>query len=916
MVTWTLGVDDPALDLAQGGGKAVNLGRMTRSGLPVPEGFVLTTAAYRRAVSGGGLQERIEAALAEGELGTQSNPSDPHDVGDPARAEAAARSIRAAFRATPVPEEVAEAVRAAYERLGCGPVAVRSSATAEDLPELSFAGQQDTYLGIVGEQALLAAVRDCWSSLWTARAIVYRRRNLVPDDAAALAVVVQRLVPADVSGVLFTANPLTGHRGEMVIDATFGLGEALVSGQVEPDHYVADAATGRVTSRTLGAKSVATLADATGAVTTENRQAATAFALTDEQVATLVALGRRVQAEYAAPQDIEWAFHHGSVHLLQTRDITSLYPVPQGASPESVWLSFGAVQGMLTPITPLGRDGIRTIISGGAAIFGRTVDPSTNPYLGEAGERLWVRLDRALRNPVGRRGLPVFLGFVDPSAGAIATALLDEPGLAPSPRRAVLPTLGHVARLARLAIPRTVAALARPTRARDRFDAAIVGLVAQARAREAAAATEPDPVRRLAARGRALRVGLSGAFPAVLPGAAPLVVPSVVMLRVISELTDPTPEGHGVSPVVMEVTRGIPRNPTTEMDLALWEVAEAISADPESVAAFRTLIPAELAARQLSGRLPAPAQAALGRFLAAYGMRGVGEIDLGRPRWRDDPADLMHTLQSYLDLPAAAAPPAVFRRGEQAAQAAVGRLVTRAAGMPRGHLRARVVRFLASRVRALAGGREQPKFAVVQLMGVAREGLLASGADLVELGALDQPQDVFFLRLGEITDLAESDLAGLRGIVAERRAAWAAEWRRARVPRVLLGDGRAFYEGVGRRADAAELPPGTLVGSPVSPGVVEGRVRVVRDPAQAGLQPGEILVCLGTDPAWTPLFLTAGGLVTEVGGMMTHGSVVAREYGIPGVVGVDAATTRLHTGQRVRLDGSAGTIEPLDPTDM
>ena len=197
-------------------------------------------------------------------------------------------------------------------------------------------------------------------------------------------------------------------------------------------------------------------------------------------------------------------------------------------------------------------------------------------------------------------------------------------------------------------------------------------------------------------------------------------------------------------------------------------------------------------------------------------------------------------------------------------------------------------------------------------MGVIREGLLASGADLVALGVLDRPDDVFFLHLDELTSLTEASLGGLRPAVEARRAAWSTEIRRARVPRVLVGDGRAFHEGVARTADLADLPPGTLVGSPVSPGVVEGLVRVVHDPAASGLQPGEILVCLGTDPAWTPLFLTAGGLITEVGGMMTHGSVVAREYGIPAVVGVDAATTRLVTGQRIRVNGSVGTIELLE----
>ncbi|MBK8468703.1 MAG: phosphoenolpyruvate synthase [Actinomycetales bacterium] len=908
MDVWTIRFDDPSIDRASAGGKAVNLGLLTQAGFPVPAGFVVTTDAYRRFVADRDLVQVIDEAMADA------------DLLDPAGAEAASTTIRAAFRAGAIPEELAEAIAAAYADLGFGSVAVRSSATAEDLPHLSFAGQQDTFLGIIGPEQLHEAVRECWSSLWTTRAIAYRRANLVSDDAVALAVAVQRLVSADVSGVLFTANPLTGHRGQMTIDATFGLGEALVSGQVEPDHIVADSATGRVIDRTLGAKALATIASAAveGGVITESRDAADQSALTDAQVAELVALGRRVQDTYATPQDIEWALGNGHLHLLQSRAITSLFPIPDGAPPESLWLSFGAVQGVLAPMTPLGRDVIKTLLSGAARLFGHDVDPRTTAYIGEAGERVWLRLDRILRNPLGHKSAPAFLRFVDPSAAAIVHDLLEEGGLASAPRSDLPRTARDVARFLRKTARGAAGAMLRPGQARDTFDATVEALVADAARREVAASAETDPVRRLAARGTWLRDALGGAFPRILPRAAPLVAPSVALLRVISKLTDASsahgssPSGHGISPEAMEITRAIPRNPTTEMDLALWEVAAAVAADAGATRMFTTLAPAELAANYAAGRLPRAAQTALAGFLAAYGMRGIGEIDLGRPRWREDPIDLIQTIQSYLALSDEQAPPAVFARGAASARIAVERLAATASGMPRGHLRARTVRFCASRVRALAGGREQPKFAVIQLMGVAREGLLASGGDLVAAGVLDHATDVFFLRLHELTELTPQALPALRELVSSRRASWLAEARRARVPRVLVGDGRAFHEGLSRSAALADLPAGAIVGSPVSPGVVEGPVRVVADPTSAGLTPGEILVCVGTDPAWTPLFLTAGGLVTEVGGMMTHGSVVAREYGIPAVVGVHEATTRLVTGSRIRLDGSAGTIVPLD----
>lgn len=917
MPRWTLPLDDPRLDLAAGGGKAVNLGILTRAGLPVPGGFVVTTDAYRRHVREHRLDDLIGAVLSG--LGPD----------DPAALEEASSRLRTAFRATPVASELADEIGAAYRGLDAGhgdpPVAVRSSATAEDLADASFAGQQDTFLQVLGEDAVVDAVRDCWSSLWTARAIAYRRRNDIDDAGAAVGVVVQRMIPAEVSGVLFTANPLTGHRGELVVDATFGLGEALVSGQVEPDHLVVDRATGRVISRTIGAKAVATVGDSSGGVHTVECGATTTSALTDAQVLDLAALGRRIEARYAAPQDIEWALTDGRLHVLQSRAITSLHPLPEGAPQESVWFSFGAVQGMLDPITPLGRDALRCILAGAARLTGHPVDPLANPFLGVAGERLWIRVDRALTDPVGRRVIGAGMPIIDPSAARIVAGLRDEPFVAPPSglvgrldqgrRRAR--TLGSLARLARRALPKAPSVFRHPTEGRDGFDAAIVELVARARAAEARAAAEPDPVARLAARARALRESLLGAFPVIAPWAGPMVAPPVAALRLLGRLVAPDDASPApaagrqvVPPAVLELTRAVPRNPTTEMDLALWDAAEIIAADPAS----RTLVgsgdPADRAARYLAGSLPAPAQAALDAFLAAYGMRGVGEIDLGRPRWREDPTDIVATVASYLRLPPEQAPREVFRRGEQAAARAGADLVARASGMPHGRLRAAVVRMLVSRIRALIGAREQPKFAVVQIMGVFREGLLASGRDLVDLGVLDAADDVFFLGLAELTALDSGDAAGLsalRGLVAQRRAAAAVERRRTRIPRVLVGDGRSFHEGVG--ADADE---GAVVGSPVSPGVVEGIVRVVRDPAGAGLQPGEILVCVGTDPAWTPLFLTAVGLVTEVGGMMTHGSVVAREYGIPAVVGVHEATTRLATGQRIRLDGSVGTITLLE----
>lgn len=917
---WTTTFDDPTITLARAGGKALNLGLMTRAGLPVPVGFVVTTDAYRAMLQVDGLEQYITSVLDE--LGSGEV--------DPTTLEQVSSEIRKAFTDRPVPSDVARAIAASLDALGVGdgsdargasPVAVRSSATAEDLPHLSFAGQQDTYLGVVGEQAVLDAVRRCWASLFTARAMHYRHQAGIPDAGTALAVVVQRQVDSAVSGVLFTANPVTGQRAEMVLDATWGLGETLVSGQVVPDHWVADARTGRIREHQRGTKAV-TMARAGSGVRTEDtpldRQARDC--LSAAQVEQVVALGRQVEAYYGSPQDIELAVDgDGHIHVVQSRAITSLYPVPEGAGPDEVYFSFAAVQGVSEPLTPLGRDALRLVLGGGATVFGGSGDPDALPYVREAGQRLWIRIDKALEHPVGRALAPRVLSVIDPAAG---TALPLAEHVTQRPTLASVRALG---RFGARVLPNARRVLAHPERGRALFDVATARLVEAARRREHEASLVSDPLERVRARARSMADTLGSAFPAIVPWAAPHIPAAALSPWLLTRLASgPTPAGGAVGaaghatretpaldPRAMQVVLAAPNNPTTEMDLALYEVAAAARRDPASVAALTNEPAAQLSLRYLGladPPLPEPMQRALQRFLDSYGSRGTGEIDLGRVRWREDPTPVLRVVQAALAHGEDSSPPTVFARGQRQAADAVHALRVQARFQPGGWVRERLVEAVARRARALTGGREQPKWTVIQLMGVVREGLLASGADLVALGALDRAEDIMLLRRAELAGLTRDDLDGLRQLIEPRRAAMAREARRAKVPRLLFGDGRAVYEGMG----AAPEGDGGIVGSGVSPGVVEGLTRVVTDPAHSELQTGEILVCVGTDPAWTPLFMTAAGLVTEVGGMMTHGSVVAREYGIPAVVGVHEATTRLATGTRVRLDGAAGSITPLE----
>ncbi len=892
------------------GGKGVNLLRLAAAGFPVPDGFLVTTGAYRAFVGSKGLEARIAASLAE------------TDAEQPAALEAASAAIRRAFTAADLPSRLGREILAARHLLGEAPVAVRSSATAEDAPGMSFAGQQDTYLNVAGDHLLLAAVLDCWASLWTARAIAYRARNRVSQEGLALAVVVQRMVDSRASGVLFTANPVTGLRRETVIEAVVGLGEALVSGAVEPDRYVVDARTLTVASKSIGAKTLSIHPRQGGGTRTVAEHRGDRQALPEERILELAWLGERVSREYGAPQDVEWAWTGDGLQLLQSRPITSLYPLPAGPAggPLRVMFSFGAVQGLLDPMTPLGRQVVKLLFATGAGLFGIRATLDTQRALRTAGERLWVDVTALLGNTVGRRVFAGALGFVEPAVRQALEGVLDEPELAP-PRPGI--RLPAALRLARFFLPlawNVLLNLAAPAARRDRIVSHGERVLREMRARSAA--VTGDPWERLAAQarllpevaGRELRRTIVLFVSGVASGMLGFARLSALARRLPSAAGDRPSAGEDPSSgawrsVILEMTRGLPHNPTTEMDLALWETARRLRRHPRSRAELLAGPAAELARRFREGRLAEATQCEVAEFLAAYGARGVGEIDIGRPRWRDDPTSLFQVLAGYLRIEdPALAPDAVFARGAEAAERAREELCTQLRTLRGGRLLAAQARFFSARIRELLGMRESPKFFAVRMFDILRRALLEIGGELVRAEVLEEPQDLFFLTFAELASLAAREGRGWRGLIRGRRREVEREKLRRQVPRVLLSDGRAFYEGLAPAGGSGAV----LAGSPVSPGTVTGTVRVVYDPREARLEPGEILVCPGTDPAWTPLFLTAGGLVMEVGGMMTHGAVVAREYGIPAVVGVHRATERLPSGTRIRLDGGSGRITLLE----
>ena len=875
-----LSLESPNNTLEASGGKGSNLGIMLRAGLPVPRGFCISTAAYQQIAS------LSEQSLIIDELATIGNASDP-------RLASLAERMRASFQNIAIPSELERTIVEAYESLGADtPVAVRSSANAEDLPTASFAGQQDTYLGIVGSKALLMAIRNCWASLWNERAVRYRVVNRIDPRSVRLAVVVQHMVDSHVAGVLFTANPLSGCRRQAVIDANPGLGEAVVSGAVNPDHFILDRISGAIVERRLGDKRLVIRQVAGGGTVTEemSRQDLSAC-LNDLQLHELVDLGAKVERHFGAPQDIEYAFDAaGTLWLTQARPITTLYPLPPDSSATDLrtYLSLNVFQGMLQPFTPMGVQGFRFMMAGATALAGY---PLTHPAAGPsilkvAGQRIYADLTAVLCNPLGRRLMFQVLPHMEARSAKILKQLAVEKTEFQLQGHA-LKTLGMLAKvMGRTLLPhRILWALRHPDRAVERARIKLQAPILDVK--------RSDPLEAIEEQLQ----GIVGSFLEVAPSAIAGVIAGMIAKALLKDLAN--------AQELDTIRRALPNNPTTEMDLALWTLSLRLKSNESSCKAFEDHPPAELANRYQAETLPPALQEGLRNFLQTYGQRGLTEIDLGSARWSDDPGYLLGILGSYLRMEdPELAPDHQFKRGQEEAEGMVAELTRRAS---RGHpLRGKLVGLMLHRMRTLLGLREGHKFILVTVLAWVRRQLQLVGEQLVNQGTMEEVEDIFFLDLAEVRRAREGE--DVRAIVLERRKTYDQEKQRRLIPRVMLSDGTIPTAD----STSASTAEGELVGTPASAGIVKGIARVIVDPRDAKLAPGEILVAPSTDPGWTPLFLTASGLVMEMGGAMSHGAVVAREYGIPAVVGVPLATEGIPDGALVEVDGESGKIRILD----
>ncbi len=848
--------------VAIAGGKGALLGELSRiEGIAVPAGFCVTTDAFEAALAGEpSIDDRLDRL-------SQLQPDDREAI------RALSAEIRLALEAIAVPEDLAAEITGALAGFGAqAPYAVRSSATAEDSPSASFAGQHDTYLNVIGAPAILEQVRRCWGSLFTERAATYRLRNGVGHRKVHMAVVVQQMVFPQAAGILFTADPVTSNRRVASVEAGVGLGEALVSGLVTADSYkVRD---GEIVAKAVAAKRLALHASPTGGTTEHaiepERQGQPA--LTDAQIVRLAQLGQRIEAHFGHPQDIEWCLVDDDFRIVQSRPITTLFPIPDAGDQEKhVYVSVGHQQMMTDPMKPLGLS------------FWQLTTPRPTA---EAAGRLFVDVAHQLASPTTRAGLVRALGRSDPLIGDALQTVLERGDLLPTP-----PDEGPVGAAAGgppapiQTDPNLVTELI------ERGEASIAALEDEIQGKAGSALldfilADIQELKRILFDQESLRL-------------------IMVAMEATWWLNEQLEAWLGDRNAADTLTQSVPHNVTAEMGLALLEVADAIRPHPNVVALLQNVADdgflEELAA-VAGGR---EAHDAIRAYLDKYGMRCVGEIDITRPRWSERPTTLVPILLSHIKNFEPGAGRRRLEQGERAAWKTEQELLARLRGLPGGEAKADEAKRMIDRVRTFTGYREYPKYGMVSRYFVYKQALLGEARRLVETDALREPEDIFYLTFQELQDVVRTRHVD-DDLIRRRRDAFRS-YRALTPPRVMTSDGEVIA-GAYRRDD---VPTGALVGLAVSAGTIEGRARVLLDITQADLEAGDILVTAYTDPSWTPLFVAISGLVTEVGGLMTHGAVIAREYGLPAVVGVEQATRRIRDGQRIRVHGTDGYVEIL-----
>lgn len=868
MSSFLVSLDHPtAADISQCGGKSAGLHLLMCANLPVPPGFAITTRAFESIL---GANQEVQRAIAQLRTADEGPALREH-----------ARLIRETILATTLPDAFVHEIIAAWRSITqAAPVAVRSSATAEDLHNASFAGQLDTYLGMDAPNAVVESIRACWASLFTERAVIYRRSRGFDDSRVSMAVVVQRMVNADAAGVLFTADPISNHRDIFVVEAIAGLGEAFVSGHAAPERYRIRTRDGKVSER-IGTD---------GKPLNENQGL-----LSAEILAQMHALGQKAQRNAGTPVDIEWAVEKNQLWLLQSRPITTLWPLPEG-NPLPGWrvfLSFGHMQVYTAPLSRVG-----------ASMFARIMPLRRDPQTGlstlikNVGERVYIDLTPALSRAPFNKLIPRAL---ESASEAIAERLKvaanrDEIHSLPTSDRTnlfvVLPVALRFMGRALNNIRKN------PKQVRDIYLDELQHIIHDIRKHLQAAGS-------LENRFNVMFDEFGELLTSIMTSMFPRLMPTLVISRFLPAWI------AAIAPEVDSrvLLQGLEGNITTEMDMVLADLADVARDNPALVTALKSIDPVQNLEKLRSDENCIAFFQAWDAFLHAYGHRSAGEIDPGVPRWREDPRIPLRSIAGSLDRPRGALR-AQHRTLARRAEECRNKLVDAAHDKPLGFVVAPVTKTLIDYMRTLLGAREHHKFYLIQAVDLLRSVVLEAGEYLAKTGALDAPDDIWFIELPEIksalADARAQRTTSLQALVSKRREL-RDRYAHITPPAVFTSDGEAISPTLKHN-----VPKNSLAGTAVSGGLYEGIARVVHDPATEDLGAGEILVARFTDPGWTPLFGHAGALVMEVGGQMTHGSVIAREIGIPAVVAVEAATQKIRSGDRIRVDGERGFVTVLE----
>lgn len=828
-------------DVAIAGGKGAALGELVRQGFPVPPGFIITTGAYLSFLA----EANVGAALG-GFLSVV--PDEAPDGGAPDGGDGTgSAALRALFAAADMPEGLRQEILDAYAKLGGRAVAVRSSATAEDLPGAAFAGQQDTYLNVLGGEDVVQAVANCWASLWTDRAISYRRRQGIDPHEVAIAVVVQKMVPAAMAGVLFTANPVTGERGEMVVDANPGLGEAVVSGRVTPEHYVLDAS-GKVRSFTPGGREVVISAAVGGGTQESSGAQSTKPGLAAEELAELAMLGNKAQQHFGRPQDIEWVAAGGTLYVLQSRPMTALPPQPP---------ALNAVQRRVGPFF--------------IEMF------QERPYpLDVSG---WMS-----------RGILAMLHGMAGSVGVVFPAVEE---LLPEEDGVVVQLIPPVPRptIRTLAAPVSLLGRSRRFKAVDwtrdpRFSSFIDNI-------ERLNGKDLGPLRwcavvAFARECFAAMQGITDLRVSYLPG---IPVPVLKMRFMLLFL--------GKTKLAPALIAGAETR-TSQANRALERLASIAADDPGLSRALRDSGPRELLELVENELEHRAFREAFEAFQLEYGHRETTSVVLSSsPTWSDAPEVVLGLVKAL----SGKRPPTVDHGGIALAE------LKRHPALRFEPLRRRVLAAVESAQAGMAF-REDSHFYATKAIPPIRRAYRELGRRLVMAGVIDEPDEIYHLRFEELESITDNDDGALPASLRDRFRplvlARAAK-RRGLAGIPLLDPALLFVRGrQGRQVE------GVLVsGTAASRGQATGPVRVIRGPAEFGrLRSGEVLVCPYTNPAWTPLFQRAVAVVVDAGGLGSHAAIVAREYGIPAVMGTGSGTSTLADGQQVLVDGTLGVVLP------